>query len=359
MTRFLSIIISLLYCSLVCSAQIDKPVKWSTDIKMTDDTAGYVIVKAEIENGWHIYALSLPDGGPNPTVIAFDESDCIKFTGNPIPSRQPESIVDMVFHLELDTWDNSVTFSQHFTVDSPGNHNINGRISYMACNNSACTMPETEEFSITFKTVGIKTPGQLTDNTDKEILSPGDNSLSQPGDSENSTIPTTKSPYGWIYLILFLLLAALSISLFGAFDIKLPTRQPIPADNNISDNTNKQQPVYRFNSVKVVSGFLALALSLRFLSVADIAYEWGILDREVFLSLWITIFALLGIYLLGKIRFPHDPDITHLSVTRFMLALFSLSFAIYLVPGLWGAPLEIVSTFLPPAGTQDFMLYIN
>lgn len=111
------------------------------------------------------------------------------------------------------------------------------------------------------------------------------------------------------------------------------------------------------NSVKVVLGFLELALSLKFLSVADLAYGWGILDREVFVSLWIVIFALLGIYLLGKLKFSHDSDLDHVSIPRFFLALASFSFAIYLVPGLWGAPLKGVSAFVPPLYTQDFNLY--
>lgn len=111
------------------------------------------------------------------------------------------------------------------------------------------------------------------------------------------------------------------------------------------------------NSVKVVLGFLELALSLKFLSVADLAYGWGILDREVFVSLWIVIFALLGMYLLGKLKFSHDSELIYVSIPRLFLALASLSFAIYLVPGLWGAPLKGVSAFVPPLYTQDFNLY--
>jgi thiol:disulfide interchange protein DsbD len=111
------------------------------------------------------------------------------------------------------------------------------------------------------------------------------------------------------------------------------------------------------NAVKVVLGFLELALALKFLSVADLAYGWGILDREVFLALWIILFALLGFYLLGKIRFAHDGEWTRLSVPRLFLAIASLSFAAYMVPGLWGAPLKSVSAFAPPLYTQDFNLY--
>ncbi len=111
------------------------------------------------------------------------------------------------------------------------------------------------------------------------------------------------------------------------------------------------------NSVKVVLGFVELAFALKFLSNADMAYHWGILDREVFIVLWVVIFALLGMYLLGKLKFNHDSDVKHVSVTRLFLAILSLSFAVYLVPGLWGAPLKAVSGFLPHQGTQDFDLY--
>lgn len=111
------------------------------------------------------------------------------------------------------------------------------------------------------------------------------------------------------------------------------------------------------NSVKVVLGFVELALSLKFLSVADLAYGWRILDREVFVSLWIVMFVLLGVYLLGKIRFPHDSKTEKIGVFRFFLAMISLSFAVYLLPGLWGAPLRSVSAFVPPLSTQDFNLY--
>ena len=111
------------------------------------------------------------------------------------------------------------------------------------------------------------------------------------------------------------------------------------------------------NSVKVVLGFLELALALKFLSVADLAYGWGILDRETFLVLWIIIFALLGIYLLGKLKMSHDSDVPHVTVPRLFLSIISLSFALYMVPGLWGAPLKAISAFAPPMYTQDFNLY--
>lgn len=111
------------------------------------------------------------------------------------------------------------------------------------------------------------------------------------------------------------------------------------------------------NTVKVVLGFIELALSLKFLSVADLAYGWGILDREVFVSLWIVIFGLLGLYLIGKLRLAHDGENSGIGVFRLFLGMVSFAFAVYLFPGLWGAPLKSVSAFVPPLFTQDFNLY--
>jgi thiol:disulfide interchange protein len=111
------------------------------------------------------------------------------------------------------------------------------------------------------------------------------------------------------------------------------------------------------NSVKVVLGFLELALALKFLSNVDLAYHWEWFDREIFLVLWIVIFGLMGLYLLGKLKFSHDSPVEYLSIPRLFLAIIVLSFTIYMVPGLWGAPLKSISAFLPPQQTQDFDLY--
>ena len=110
------------------------------------------------------------------------------------------------------------------------------------------------------------------------------------------------------------------------------------------------------NSVKVVLGFIEVALGLKFLSVADQTYHWGILDREVYLAIWIVVFALLGLYLLGKIRFAHDEPVEHLSVPRLALSIGVLAFVVYLIPGMWGAPLKALSGYMPPITTQDFII---
>ena len=113
------------------------------------------------------------------------------------------------------------------------------------------------------------------------------------------------------------------------------------------------------NSVKVVLGFIEVALGFKFLSVADQTYHWGILDREVYLAIWIVVFSLLGLYLLGKIRFKNDSPVEHLSVTRLALAITVFSFVVYMVPGMWGAPLKALSGYLPPIETQDFVVWSN
>jgi thioredoxin-related protein len=106
--------------------------------------------------------------------------------------------------------------------------------------------------------------------------------------------------------------------------------------------------------VKVVLGFVELALALKFLSVADQVYHWGILDREIYLALWIVIFTLMGFYLLGKLKFSHDSDIKYISVPRLFFAIVTFGFVVYLIPGLFGAPLKALAGYLPPQTTQDF-----
>jgi len=108
------------------------------------------------------------------------------------------------------------------------------------------------------------------------------------------------------------------------------------------------------NSVKVVLGFIEVAFALKFLSIPDQTYHWGILDREIYLSIWIVIFFLLGLYLLGKLKFPHDSDVPHVSILRLFLAIASFSFVVYMLPGMWGAPLKGLAGYMPPLSTQDF-----
>lgn len=480
---------------------------------MNDERNGRLIFKASIDEGWHLYGIDLPDGGPNPTTFTFDKVEGMTLNGDITPSRKPHEQVDMVFHLKLNWWEDKVDFYQDFTLNEPnGAYLVEASVRYQGCNDGSCIPPSTESFDFKGGNVASEnTPSEETLQTDNKALSAPTHQKSSANkwwnpvvftdDASDNTasiaesswwyifmwgfigglvalltpcvwpmIPLTVSfflkksnsrrrsiadafTYGCaivvIYLVLglaitlifgasklndlatnavfnllfFLLLVVFAISFFGAFDIKLPSKWSNSVDSKAERTTGmlsvffmaftlvlvsfsctgpiigtllveaasvgditgpaigmgafalalaipftlfaifpswlKEMPRSGgwLNSVKVVLGFLELALSLKFLSVADLAYGWGILDREVFVSLWVIIFILLGMYLLGKIRFSHDAPLDHVPVGRFFLSLISLAFAVYLIPGLWGAPLKSVSAFVPPLYTQDFNLY--
>ncbi|MDE7473414.1 MAG: thioredoxin family protein [Muribaculaceae bacterium] len=506
MKRLLSLILSFVVITAV-NAQIIEPIQWNATTVMDSETTGHVELSATIEDGWHLYNLTLPDGGPNPTQISFETTPGIKLVGDITPSIAPTVSVDMIFHLELGWWDRDVNFTQNFEVVEPGSNSIEANVSFQACNGSSCIAPSRQSFKLAVNSTA--TPVEEESNitgiasaiSASHSTAVADNDLWAPVETSTDQQPISSSPWWlifvwgfgggllalltpcvWplipmtvsfflkkgtpksksigdaliygvsiivIYLVLgllitgifgasklnelstnalfniifFLLLIVFAISFFGAFDIKLPSKWSNGMDNraerttglvsiffmaftlalvsfsctgpiigtllveaaSIGDKTGPAIGMAGFaialalpftlfaifpawlkemprsggwlNSVKVVLGFLELALSLKFLSVADLAYGWGLLDREIFIALWIVIFFLLGMYLLGKIKFSHDSDLQHLSVGRFFLSLASLCFAVYLIPGLWGAPLKGVSAFVPPLSTQDFNLY--
>ena len=513
MKRYLLAIIATLAVISGVHAQILKPVTWNSSVEMNDERNGRLIFKASIDEGWHLYGIDLPDGGPNPTTFTFDKVEGMTLNGDITPSRKPHEQVDMVFHLKLNWWEDKVDFYQDFTLNEPnGAYLVEASVRFQGCNDGSCIPPSTETFD--FKggnVVSQNTPSEESLHTDDKTSNAPSaqetaaNKWWNPveftdGASDNTAsiaesswwyiflwgfigglvalltpcvwpmIPLTVSfflkksnsrrrsiadafTYGCaivvIYLVLglaitlifgasklndlatnavfnllfFLLLVVFAISFFGAFDIKLPSKWCNSVDSKAERTTGilsiffmaftlvlvsfsctgpiigtllveaasvgditgpaigmgafalalaipftlfaifpswlKEMPRSGgwLNSVKVVLGFLELALSLKFLSVADLAYGWGILDREVFVSLWVIIFVLLGMYLLGKLRFSHDAPLDHVPVGRFFLSLISLAFAVYLIPGLWGAPLKSVSAFVPPLYTQDFNLY--
>lgn len=513
MKRYLLAIIATLAVISGIQAQILKPVTWSSSVEMNDERNGRLIFKANIDEGWHLYGIDLPEGGPNPTTFTFDKVEGMTLNGDITPSRKPHEQVDMVFHLKLNWWEDKVDFYQDFTLNEPnGAYLVEASVRYQGCNDGSCIPPSTESFDFKGGNVASEnTPSEETLQTDNKALSAPTHQKSSANkwwnpvvftdDASDNTasiaesswwyifmwgfigglvalltpcvwpmIPLTVSfflkksnsrrrsiadafTYGCaivvIYLVLglaitlifgasklndlatnavfnllfFLLLVVFAISFFGAFDIKLPSKWSNSVDSKAERTTGmlsvffmaftlvlvsfsctgpiigtllveaasvgditgpaigmgafalalaipftlfaifpswlKEMPRSGgwLNSVKVVLGFLELALSLKFLSVADLAYGWGILDREVFVSLWVIIFILLGMYLLGKIRFSHDAPLDHVPVGRFFLSLISLAFAVYLIPGLWGAPLKSVSAFVPPLYTQDFNLY--
>lgn len=493
-------------------AQILEPVKWNTQLKNEANNIKEIIFHAKIENGWHLYGLDIPEGGPRSTRFVFDKIQGAILSGNIHALNEATTEYSPLFELKLSWYSKSADFSQKIEITDPKQFSISGYIEYQACNDLTCLPPTKYEFQLgniteieeSDNATDINNKVQTTAFTPKEknnhttdFWTPVISEMSNIG--ENSVgaqtslwfifisgfiggllalltpcvwpmIPMTVSfflkksqnrkrsiidalIYGLsiiiIYLILglavtaifgasalndlstnavfnilfFALLVLFAVSFFGAFDITLPSSWTTKLDNkaetttglisiffmaftlvlvsfsctgpiigtllvqaaSLGDTTGPAMGMLGFslalsipfslfaifpswikqmpksggwlNSVKVVLGFLELALALKFLSVADLAYGWHILDREVFLVLWIVIFTFLGLYLLGKITFSHDSEIRHISVLRLFLALISFSFSLYMVPGLWGAPLKAISAFTPPLYTQDFSLF--
>ena len=509
-----SLVLVMFVGCLAALGQIITPLTWKSTLTMQNETEGVIKLKAHVEDGWHFYALQMPDDGPMATQFGFDKLEGVELVGDITPSQAPKEEFDNVFNLNLGWWGSDVTFSQKFKItSSSGRYAIEAYVYYQACNEETCVMPTKETFE--FHSAGFtpKEEEAVVDTVMAETATEAPVAAAIPDESgwwESVTFPETGelredniadsswwyiflwgfvggliallTPCVWpmipltvsfflkkngskaqsvrdaviygasiivIYLVLglaitvlfgasklndlatnavfnllfFLLLVVFAISFFGGFDIKLPSRWSNSMDSKAERTTGllsiffmaftlvlvsfsctgpiigtllveaasvgdyagpavgmgafalalaipfalfamfpsmlKEMPRSGgwLNSVKVVLGFLELALSLKFLSVADLAYGWRILDREVFIALWVIIFILLGCYLLGKIRFSHDTPSEHVGITRFFLSMISLSFAVYLLPGLWGAPLKSVSAFVPPLFTQDFNLY--
>ena len=530
-------------------AQIYEPVKWFFEFRDLPSAEKEIVFKAIIEPGWHLYDMSLPDGGPVSTSISFESLQGAELIGKPVASVAPTEVFDKQFDMNLRWYANSVSFTQKIKVTNYKRFKASGVVEFMACNDETCIPPDRVPFSFDRNNIknipeettqdtlpiellpegaGVESdslseyvaddvvleevslPGsarretssndliQSTQIEDVSLWAPVIDELKALGDKTTSAtdrsfiyifiagflggllalltpcvwpmIPMTVSfflkrtknrrkaigdalLYGFsiiiIYLamgllitgvfgasalndlstnaifniLFFLLLVVFAVSFFGAFELVLPSSWTNKIDSKADATTglisiffmaftlvlvsfsctgpiigtllveaasqgntagpaigmfgfslalavpfaffaifpNMLQAMPKsggwLNTVKVVLGFLELALALKFLSVADLAYGWGILDREVFLVLWIVIFILLGFYLLGKIQFKHDSELKYVSVSRLFMSIVSFAFAIYMIPGLWGAPLKAISAFAPPLSTQDFNLY--
>ena len=498
-------IVSLFLC-IGIQAQILEPVKWKVSLQ-GEGQEKEIVFHAFIEDGWHLYATDIPQGGPIPTSVSFDELSQVSLKGEITPTQRPHEEYSPLFDMKLGWYDSKIDFKQAVTIDDPDNFKITGYITYQACNDVTCLPPTKYEFSfgesqteaapapvMTPVAFNTKTSSNLTDQPGWQPVVEKVQSMSTEGLQHTDSlwfiflsgfvggllalltpcvwpmIPLTVSfflkkqqsrrkaigeaiLYGLSIIVIyvgagllitllfgasalndlatnaifnilfFALLVLFAVSFFGAFEITLPASWSNKLDRKADTATGiiaiffmaftlvlvsfsctgpiigtllveaaswggklapavgmggfaialaipfalfamfpslmKQMPKSGgwLNMVKVVLGFLELALSLKFLSVADLAYGWHILDRETFLVLWIVIFALLGFYLLGKISFSHDSPVKYVSVPRLFLAIVSLSFSIYMIPGLWGAPLKAISAFAPPLYTQDFNLY--
>ena len=501
------------------SAQIFEPVKWKFSTKKIDDKTVELLFNANIEKGWHLYGMKIPENGPLPTKFIFETKHGATFQGSVEGKSKLIEEYDKIFEMKIGFYNSSAVFSQKVAIDAEKGYKISGYVKFQSCNDEACVSGEAP---FVFEQKGIN-PNSAT--VEKTVSDTASNVIAATADSNKSVqtrdvfapakdkidafnkvtggVTTADRSLLWIFLMglvgglialitpcvwpvipmtvsfflkrsgddkirarkdavmygfsiiliyvllgllitilfganalnalstnaifnvfLFLLLIVFAISFFGAFEITLPASWSSKMDAKASSTTgfisilfmafvlvivsfSCTGPIIGFllvnvtsggfaapllgmlgfaialaipfgffaffpsllkslpksggwlNTVKVVLAFIELAFALKFLSVADLAYCWHILDREVFLVLWIIIFTLLGIYLLGKIRFPHDDDEERVSIPKFFLAIISLAFAVYMVPGLWGAPLKAISAFSPPMHTQNFNLYKN
>jgi thiol:disulfide interchange protein len=503
MKRFIFSILCLycLYAGL--NAQIFEPIKWKIEMKATSATSGEVVLKAKIDDGWHLYGLNIPKDGPKATSIVFEKLSNVKKQGElSAPSKLNKSF-DANFGMELNWYINEAVFIQKLTFDDASKVKVGGYVEYMACNDMNCLPPQQQAFSLGIKDIPISKKDSslsVTKAAESGLKSDYWKPVIKELQSFGSTTSDAKGAYWYIFLAGFLggllalftpcvwpiipmtvsffmkradhkskgrrdailycisivliyvllgvlitavfgasalnslstsavfnllffgLLVVFAVSFFGAFEITLPSSWTNKVDSKADSTAGfvsilfmaftlalvsfsctgpiigtllvevaRQGSLFApilgmlgfsialaipfslfalfpswlkslprsggwLNTVKVVLAFLELALALKFLSVADLAYGWHILDREVFISLWIVIFILLGFYLLGKLRFKHDDQVKHTSVLQLFLAIISFSFAVYMIPGLWGAPLKSISAFTPPLKTQDFNL---
>ena len=492
--------------SLASFSQISDPVNWSFELKKTSETTADIKIIASIEDGWHIYGLSIPKDGPSPTTIVFEKIENAQKTGEFQAPSKLEKLFSSEFNMEINWYSENAVFIQKIKFSDASKVKVSGYVKFMTCDDKSCLPPSKRQFALTLSSTPTTdalaektetTKPTVTENQTSDYWTPVITELKNFGETKDTAttslwliflaglaggflalftpcvwpiIPMTVSfflkrsenkkrgqrdavLYGlaiiFIYvtlgilitlifgasalnslstnaifnLIFFGLLVLFAVSFFGAFEITLPsswsTKLDAKADSTagflsimfmaftlalvsfsctgpiigtllvqVSSTGSVLAPAVGMlgfavalaipftlfaifpswlkslpksggwlNTVKVVLAFLELALALKFLSVADLAYSWRILDREVFLAVWIVIFILLGFYLLGKIRFPHDSESKHTSVTGVFLAIISFAFSIYMIPGLWGAPLKAISAFTPPLYTQDFNLY--
>lgn len=531
----------LLMIAWAAEAQILTPVKWEIRLEDSDSSVKTLLFSAKLDNGWHLYDMNLPEGGPISTSFNYETLKGAKTVGSPVPSKKATTVYDEQFEMNLSWYAHEVSFTQKLEITNPKAFKVEGYVEFMACNDENCLPPDKESFSFNQSNINVEKTLQAMDKVEdipaeeladtvrvveevsedvsvakpnktadtvgtssslvhSDLWEPVIEELKAFGDTTVTAADTSwlfiffagflgglialLTPCVWpmipmtvsfflkrtkdrkkairdavtygvsiivIYLVLgllitgifgasalndlstnaifniifFLLLVLFAVSFFGAFEIVLPSSWTNKLDMKADSTTgiisiffmsftlvlvsfsctgpiigtllvqaasmgskvgpaigmfgfalalsipfsffavfpNMLQSMPKsggwLNSVKVVLGFLELALALKFLSVADLAYGWRLLDREVFVVLWIVIFALLGFYLLGKIRFSHDSELKHVSVPRLFMAIISFGFSIYMMPGLWGAPLKAISAFAPPLYTQDFSLYDN
>jgi thiol:disulfide interchange protein DsbD len=473
-------------------AQVLEPVTWSFGSEKTADNKFDIVMTADIDNSWHLYAMDIAEGGPIATSFTFEEPSGYTMEGKPVAIDKPEVKFDNSFGMDIGMHSVKAEFRQKITVAQyPAA--VKGFVTFMSCDDKQCLPPQDIEFSVVIKGEGaasastnqIKTSESVPD---KPLQKAGDAPANQPKkgflkffllsmlagfagiltpcvfpmipmtvaffsqgrDKKGSAIgkalifgltiillysslgiivSLTSAGAGfantlsthWIPNILFFaLFLVFAASFFGAFEMVMPSKWVSSTDSRVDrggvlaafflglttvlvsfsctgpivgallveaasgDVLRPTIGMFGFgvafalpftlfalfpswmkkmpksggwlNSVKVVLGFIMLAFSLKFASTIDTVYSLGILSRDVYLAIWIVIFVLTGLYLMGKIKFENDSDVPHIGVFRLVLIIASFSFAVYLVPGLFGAPLTRISALLPPRETSGFNL---
>ena len=475
MKKLLSLL-SLLLIFTASYAQIYDPVEWSTSVEKISDTEYDLIVKATIEDKWHLYSQIVPEDGPIATSFIFTETAAYSLVGKPTEDEGYSAAEPAFDNKVIKYFKNNATFKQRIEILSKNTQKIVGELEFMVCNDLNCLPPTFVdiEFTIPGEKVAVEsadkketvTPIKKKDKSANKslltifiiaffsgfaaLLTPcvfpmipmtvsffTKQSKSKAAGIKNAIIYgasiviiyvllgiIVSAVFGadalnalstnvWFNIIFFLLLLVFAVSFLGAFEITLPsswgTKVDAQADRGgvigiffmalalaivsfsctgpivgtllveAAAGGSQIGPIVGMlgfslalaipfalfaafpgwlnslpksggwlNTVKVVLGFLELALAFKFLSNADLVLQLHWLEREVFLAIWIAIFGTLALYLFGKIQLPHDSPLTHISVGRLSLGLVVLSFTIYMIPGLWGAPLNLISAF-PPA----------
>jgi len=494
-------------------AQVLEPVSWSFKPEKTGDNAYDIVMTANLDDGWHLYAMDIAEGGPIPTSFTFEPSSGYELSGKPFATTKPEVKFDNSFGMNIGMHSGSAEFRQKVIVRKyPAV--VKGLVTFMSCNDKQCLPPRDVDFAVEIKgdgaaavsgTVEAQEAAESNDlpvleraaqtpqiTTVKQAETTGTQHASAPAEKQKKgflkffllsmlagfagvltpcvfpMIPMTVAFFSqgnekkgsaigkalvfgisiillysslgiivsltsagagfantlsthWIpNLIFFILFLVFAASFFGAFEIVFPSKWVSSSDSKVDrggalaafflglttvlvsfsctgpivgallveaasgDVLRPTIGMFGFglafalpftlfaffpswmkkmpksggwlNSVKVVLGFIMLAFSLKFASTIDTVYSLGILSRDVYLAIWIVLFVLLGLYLMGKIKFSHDSEVEHIGVFRLVLIIASFTFALYLVPGLFGAPLTRISALLPPRATSGFNL---
>ena len=523
MQRIILILFSLLFIN-SGYAQLDEPVTWTYSVKQLPNNEAELILKAEIDHGWHMYSQFFDEGGPVKMTFSFEDSKDYKRLGKVVEFTKPKTEHDDIFDIDVRYFEAKATLIQKIKILSTNDFVVKGEFDYQVCYADKCVLFTPEfEFKIKgavaekVKTETTNTPIKETTTETTELSETTNDTVTivedvqktkveetDKVDTINNTTPVTNTAdvsmgdgsLWWLFWISFLagLLAILTPCVFpmipmtvtffmkggenkakgrfqaifygisiiviytvigtlvavlfgvnfanwlsthwlpnvlfflifmffaasflGMFEIVLPSWLVNKSDEQVDKGgiwapffmaftlvivsfsctgplvgailvksaggavlepiigmlgfslafalpftlfaffpswlSNLPKSGGWLNSVKVVLGFIEIGLGLKFLSIADQTYHWGILDREIYLAVWIVLAILLGMYLLGKLKFSHDSDVPYVSVPRFGMALIAFTFAVYLIPGMWGAPLKALSGYLPPMSSHDF-----